>query len=188
MALEVLLLLGFQAIYGYVYQQLAMLIAAVMMGMALGSWLGLRRIRHVDAGTQPVTLQVVATIQVLTALSPLLLYGFFVMCARSSSPSGLLVVGDLLFPIVAMLCGMLGGYQFPLASSLFFANRKHERQNTGTLYAVDLLGACVGAIILSAYFVPVFGFLKTAALIFVLNLATALLAFTAAWQGTKRPA
>src|SRR5208283_1072255 len=30
MALEVLLLLGFQAIYGYVYQQLALLVAAVM--------------------------------------------------------------------------------------------------------------------------------------------------------------
>ena len=44
MALEVLLLLGFQAIYGYVYQQLALLVAAVMMGMALGSWLGLRSV------------------------------------------------------------------------------------------------------------------------------------------------
>ena len=79
-------------------------------------------------------------------------------------------------------------YQFPLASSLFFAGRKDAPQNTGTLYAVDLLGACVGAIVLSAYLVPVFGFLKTATLILVLNLATALLAFTAALREKRHQA
>ncbi len=180
MALEVLLLLGFQAIYGYVYQQLALLVAAVMMGMALGSWLGLRSIGRRDR-VNCVTLRVLAIVQVIAALSPLLLYGFFLMCARTKSQAGLFLIGDVLFPVVALLCGTLGGYQFPLASNLFFAGRKDASpQNTGSLYAADLLGACVGAVILSAYLVPVFGFLKAATLIVVLNLATALLAFMAA--------
>jgi predicted membrane-bound spermidine synthase len=75
---------------------------------------------------------------------------------------------------------MLGGYQFPLASNLFFSDRKDASpQNTGTLYAVDLLGACIGAVVLSACLVPLFGFLKAALLILVLNLATALLTFMA---------
>ncbi|HEY4934846.1 MAG TPA: hypothetical protein VII23_25030 [Terriglobales bacterium] len=187
MALEGLLLLGFQAIYGYVYQQLALLIAAVMMGMALGSWLGLRRIEVNGSRTKPVTFPILAAIQVLAALSPLLLYGFFVLCAPISSHAGLLVVGNILFPAVGLVCGMLGGYQFPLASSLFFSGKKNAPQNAGSLYAVDLLGACAGAIILSAYLVPVFGFQKTAMLIFVLNLATALLAFTAASLVEKPP-
>ena len=43
-------------------------------------------------------------------------------------------------------------------------------------------------LILSAYLVPVFGFLKTAMLILVLNLATALLAFTAALREKRLPA
>lgn len=180
MALEVLLLLGFQAIYGYVYRQLAVLIAAVMMGMALGSWLGLRRFGRDDGEARLSTLRALGAIQVLAALSPLLLYCFFLLCQRSNSPTGLLIIADVLFPIAGLLSGMLGGYQFPLASSLFFAGSKGPLRNTGTLYAVDLLGACVGAIILSAYFIPVFGFLKTATLILVLNLAPALLAFTAA--------
>ena len=138
--------------------------------------------------SNPPRFRVMATVQVLAALSPLLLYGFFAMCARSKNPAGLLIVGEILFPIVALLCGMLGGFQFPLASSLFFAGRRHSPQNPGTLYAVDLLGACLGAIVLSAYLIPVFGFLKTAALIFVLNLATALLAFAAASWQKMRPA
>ena len=41
--LEILLLLAFQAIYGCVYQQLAMVIGAFMAGMAAGSWLALCR-------------------------------------------------------------------------------------------------------------------------------------------------
>ncbi|MDR3748683.1 MAG: hypothetical protein P4M04_11085, partial [Acidobacteriota bacterium] len=180
MALEVLLLLGFQAIYGYVYQQLALLVAAVMMGMALGSWLGLRIIGQRDGGNY-TNLCVLAMVQVIAALSPLLLYGFFLICARSNSQAALFLVGEVLFPVAGLLCGMLGGYQFPLASDLFFAGRRDaSRENTGSLYAVDLLGACIGAVILSAYLVPLFGFLKAAMLILVLNLATALLAFMVA--------
>lgn len=187
MALEVLLLLGFQAIYGYVYQQLALLVAAMMMGMALGSWLGLRSIGQRDE-VNCNKLQVLATVQVIAALSPVLLYGFFLICARSHSRTGLLLVGEILFPGVAVLCGMLGGYQFPLASNLFFAGRKDAPvENTGSLYAVDLLGACAGAVTLSAYVVPVFGFLKAATLILVLNLATALLAFMAASRERTLP-
>jgi len=187
MALEVLLLLGFQAIYGYVYQQLALLVAAVMMGMALGSWLGLRSVGQRDE-VNNVTLRVLATVQVIAALSPLLLYGFFLICARSNSPAGLFLVGEVLFPLVALLCGMLGGYQFPLASNLFFAGRTDASlENTGSLYAVDLLGACIGAVILSAYLIPVFGFLKAAMLILVLNLATALLAFMVASREKMLP-
>ena len=40
MALQIFLLLGFQAIYGYVYTELAILIGLFMAGIALGSWLG----------------------------------------------------------------------------------------------------------------------------------------------------
>src|ERR1035441_10984877 len=101
MALEVLLLLGFQAIYGYVYQQLALLVAAVMMGMAMGSWLGLRSIGQRD-GVNCNKLRVLAAIQVTAALSPLLLYGVFLVCARTNSPAGLFLGGGGLFPLVAV--------------------------------------------------------------------------------------
>ena len=179
MALEVLLLLGFQAIHGYVYQQLALLVAAVMTGMALGSWLGLRTVAQRD-GINCTKLRVLAIIQVIAALSPLLLYGFFLICARSNSQFRLFLIGEVLFPVVALLCGMLGGYQFPVASKLFFAGRKDASlENTGSLYAVDLLGACIGAVMLSGYLVPLFGFLRAGMLILVLNLAAALLTFMA---------
>ena len=48
MALQIFLLLAFQSVYGYVYHQLAILIAMGMAGIAFGSWLGIRRIRSSD--------------------------------------------------------------------------------------------------------------------------------------------
>jgi spermidine synthase len=151
--LEMLLLLGFQAIYGYVYQELAALIAALMVGMAVGT--GLRPVQATDRSS-------VATLQALAAASGLLLY------------AGFHVNAPFLFPVMAALCGMLGGAQFAAASRIYFGQK--ERENLGALYALDLAGSCVGALVFSAWLIPVFGFLKTAALMAIVNCGPALLA------------
>jgi len=44
------------------------------------------------------------------------------------------------------------------------------------LYAIDLLGGCAGALVLSAYLIPVFGFWRTAWLCAAVNLPVMLLA------------
>jgi predicted membrane-bound spermidine synthase len=46
----------------------------------------------------------------------------------------------------------------------------------GTLYAIDLLGGCLGALVVSSYLIPVFGFWKTAWLSAAINLVASLLA------------
>lgn len=186
MALEVLLLLGFQAIYGYVYQQLAMVIAAFMVGMAAGSWLALGGpAQPMAAGRQGGDTFTLAWLQVLISVSPLLLSAVFAACAGITRPLGLWLVSQVLFPILSVLCGLLGGYQFPIASRVFFGNTGQGSRGAGTLYALDLVGACIGAVGLSAYWVPVFGFLRTAELIAVVNLAPAGLAFLS-MAGAKR--
>ena len=48
MALQIFLLLGFEAVYGYVYHELSILIGLCMGGIALGSWLGMRRVGRSD--------------------------------------------------------------------------------------------------------------------------------------------
>ena len=165
MALQVLLLLGFQAIFGYVYSALAILIGAFMMGLAAGSWWSLR---HPYAPA--ADLRRLGRLQFLAALAPLLLFGIFELCTRIVSGAGAFLSGRVLFPGLALACGTLGGYQFPVASRVFFAGR--EARGPGALYALDLMGACLGALLLSTYLVPVFGFLKTGALIAVVNLCS----------------
>ena len=70
---------------------------------------------------------------------------------------------------------MLGGFQFVLAAGIFLRGRA-ERSGLGALYAIDSLGGCAGALLLSAYLIPVFGFWKTAWLAAAINLAAVLLA------------
>jgi spermidine synthase len=176
-SLEILLLLGFQAIYGYVYYQLAVLIAGFMAGMALGSWWGLRA----ESAPESPRLErremlIVAALQGMAALSPLLLYSALDLLARIHSQIGLRVVTMVVFPTLAVLAGALGGYQFPVASRIFFRSSARRSGSPGSLYGFDLLGSCLGALVLSAYLVPVFGFLRTALLIGVINLAPAVLA------------
>jgi len=189
MGLEVLLLLGFQAIYGYVYHQLAIVIAAFMVGMAAGSWWALRRPSGSSAAaSQRGERLVLAGIQTLVAVSPLLLYVLLAWFSQVRNALGLFVISQVVFPVLAFLSGLLGGYQFPVASRVFFGDRAEESRSPGTLYALDLVGACVGAVALSAYLLPVFGFLRTALLIVVVNLAPAGLAFLSASEEPIHPA
>jgi predicted membrane-bound spermidine synthase len=70
---------------------------------------------------------------------------------------------------------MLGGYQFPTVTEIYL-HRRSGQSRLGMLYAVDLLGGCVGALVVSSYLIPVFGFWKTAWLSAAINLGPALLA------------
>ena len=186
--LEIMLLLGFQAIYGYVYLQLAILIAAFMAGMAAGSGWALHR-RSASGESQSLRLQalILTLVQAVVAISPLLLYALFVWMAQTKTAQGARVVSEVVFPALALLCGLLGGYQFPVASRVFFFSSKQQSSGYGTLYALDLLGACAGAVLLSVYWIPVFGFLRTAWLIAVVNLAAILLAVVSAVAGKAHP-
>jgi len=95
----------------------------------------------------------------------------------------LTLVSQILFPAMAWLAGALGGYEFALATQVFFADAKRPEANMGILYGIDLMGACLGALVLSAFLLPLFGFLKAAMFIAVLNLVAALLAARVAqWE------
>lgn len=173
--LEMLLLLAFQAIYGYVYQQLAIIIAGFMVGMALGSWWAIRGDTGNRAQRAKVDIRKLVVTQFLGALSALLLFALLRALSATLAPSTLFVVSQIGFPVLAIICGLLGGYQFPVASRVFFAGSNSTRNSPGALYACDLAGACLGALLLSSYLIPVFGFQQTAWLMAAVNLAPGLL-------------
>ena len=173
MVLQILLLLAFQSVYGYVYLQLAILIAMCMAGIAFGSWLGIRRIRS----SHRPPYRTIATTQVLLALSSPALIFVVSLLSKISGMTTTWLAAQFVFPSLAALCGMLGGYQFPVATEIYlYSDDSGGRSRLGTLYAVDLLGGCAGALLLSSYLIPVFGFWKTAWLSAAVNLAPALLA------------
>ncbi len=177
MALQIFLLLAFQSVYGYVYQQLAILITMGMAGIAYGSWLGIRRIRSNDSPPY----RTMGTTQFLLALSGPALIFVVSLLSKISGMTATWLAAQFVFPALAALCGMLGGYQFPVATEIYLHDRDNMndlggQSRLGALYAIDLLGGCVGALLLSSYLIPVFGFWKTAWLSAAVTLAPALLA------------
>jgi spermidine synthase len=177
MALQIFLLLAFQSVYGYVYHQLAILIAMGMAGIAFGSWLGIRRIRSSDRPPY----RTIATTQFVLALSGPALIFVVSLLSKISGMATTWLAAQFIFPALAALCGMLGGYQFPIATEIYLYDNDNDndhssRSRLGTLYALDLLGGCAGALLLSGYLIPVFGFWKTAWLSAAVNLAPTLLA------------
>ncbi len=175
MALQIFLLLGFQAVYGYVYTELAILIGLFMAGIALGSWVAKRR--DAPSGWRLMGVQLL-----LTLAAPVLMIAITLISSASSRAATWIAV-QLVFPALAALAGMLGGYQFVIAAGIFMHDRR-RRSGLGLLYAIDLIGGCAGALALSTFLIPVFGFWPTAWLAAAINAAAVLLATRAAFVRT----
>jgi spermidine synthase len=158
LGLQVVLLLGFQASYGFLYQQLGTMTAAFMFGMACGAVLGLRA---------PQLQFMLPVLQLLTCLWLVVVYFGFKVAAGTDWP----LVPYLLFASLSLVTGLLGGWHFVVASSAWLANREGSG-SLGTVYAVDLIGAALGAIVVAAFLLPVFGYTGTAGILAVMNLAT----------------
>jgi len=150
--------------------------------MALGGWWELRSAPSPDRASLRRDLRLLVGLQLLLAASPLLLYGLFIQLGRVSSAGGQRAASEFLFPALALVAGLLGGFQFLLASRAYFGEAAESGRSPGVLYALDLAGACAGALALSILLIPVYGFLRTATLMAVLNLAPVVMVAAAGWE------
>jgi spermidine synthase len=169
MALQILLLLSFQSIFGYVYNELAMTIGMFMAGLALGTWMGIRHTRKPDYGK--VAGRAAVNQLMLAASAPLLLV-LMMQMARDFPGNAALAVTQFVFPIFAGVCAVPGGYQFSL-SAMGYLQGGEQLTRSGSLYAVDLIGGCAGALFLAGILIPVFGFWNVAWLTMMVNAAPA---------------
>ena len=182
LGLEVLLFMGFQALFGYVYQQLAILVGLYMAGLAAGAWWTL------TGFSEKPTLAGLTVLQLLAAITPLALCGVFTELGKVNSAGGQWLASQVLFPALAFAAGLLGGFEFLLASRVYFAGHTKPASSPGILYALDLVGACAGALALSVLLIPIYGFLRTATLMAVVNLVPGALAAAAGRKHRSGPA
>jgi spermidine synthase len=163
-SLEVILLLGFQVLYGHVYQQMAMIVAGYMIGLALGS-----RAANTLKPVRRNPFVFFRNIQLFMALYPLAIAALFRLfqTAGYTLHAGWLSV---IFSLMAMLSGVLGGVQFPLANRLYLLSGHSLNRTAGFLYSFDLLGSSGGAFLTSALLIPIFGIPITLGLLTFANL------------------
>lgn len=164
-SLEVILILGFQVIHGYVYQHLSILVAAYMLGLALGS-----RITISEENISKNSFSIFRLLQLSMAIYPLITYGILLILHGSTSTRLISNVSVWIFPFVVGGAGFIGGCQFPLANHLYLRKSSLKKGSAGLLYGIDLTGSSAGALLTSGFIIPILGIPNTLLLLSFINI------------------
>jgi spermidine synthase len=136
MAFSLMLLLTYQAFFGYIYEMIGLLTASFMIGMALGAQ-AIKDTKH------PLR---------LLKLLELVAISLFI-CAP------LFFRWEMLFHVINFLCGVTGGMQFATANLCL--KGQETTKTAGSLYAADLTGSFLGAFATTLLLMPLWGVQKT---------------------------
>jgi len=153
MVLQMVLLLAFQILEGFLYRQLALIIAVFMGGMSLGTGIFAMLSGRI---TRPwkwfVLVQALLTFFLLGILA---LLHVLHQDLQASPP----VIWPLnaIFPLLAFAAGILGGAHFTLGVRSFSKLSGYSAATGPGLYALDLLGATGAILIASLFVLPLYG-------------------------------
>jgi spermidine synthase len=152
MAMEMLLTLLFQNLFGYVYTRLGLIVAAFMLGAAVGAPCG----RFLACRSRRSAWLTFFSIEALFALLPLAVWA---VAVGSRSGSGGLASSALeLFLYGAVtLTGWMVGVEFPLVNHLYRQTGRDLGSSAAVMDAADHIGAALGALGMGVVLVPVLG-------------------------------
>jgi spermidine synthase len=166
--LEIVLLLGFQMLYGSVYRQVGLVVTVFMAGLASGAWAAARAASRV-APVRGLSLLGFAIAAVAAAV-PLFLRASGALDAAAGSE----FMGQGCILLATFVLAALVGAQFPLAGA---AGVPGARAAPARLFSADLAGAALGALLVSSLLIPLLGVPAVCLLTAVLNAAAAALAW-----------
>ncbi|MBU7018347.1 MAG: fused MFS/spermidine synthase [Theionarchaea archaeon] len=152
-ALEVVLILGFQILYGYVYSWVGILITCFLLGLLLGA-------SYINRALENYSRRSLITLE------------FFIVIFSVAIGVFLPSMIKVTFLLSTIILGLLVGSLFPLASMCYFTD---VPATAASLYSADLLGGCLGALLVSTLLIPLLGVGSVCILVGSLNAASGLL-------------
>jgi spermidine synthase len=173
MIFDLMLIFAFQAIYGYVFSWIGLLVAFFMAGAACGGMLTTRFPVHIT-DCPKLFIKIELAIICWSFGWPFI---FLAVHAYPGSP-GVLFLSKMLFLLISLICGLLVGSQFPLANRIYLESQTSLSRTAGLLYASDLLGGWIGGIAGAVVLLPVLGFAGTGMTVGVLKLTSCILIAT----------
>ena len=158
---EIIVIISFQTLYGYLYQSIALLLTSFMVGLFLGSLRGKRRKKF---DFIPL---------LLIQAGFLLLLLLFQLTLKLYPP-------EAFFFLFLLALGFLGGDLFVVSNHLFLK----EKKDYGLGYGLDLLGSFFGALAASSLLIPLVGLPHLLTYLFLLN-SFCLLFLIGGWKKNK---
>jgi len=143
---EIIVIVSFQILFGYLYRSIALLLTSFMFGLFLGSLRGKKR-KRIEFG------------QLLLIQAGFLLLLLWQQLSLRMNPP------EVLFFLYLLALGFLGGDLFIVSNHLFLK----EKKNYGLGYGLDLLGSFVGALAASSLLIPLVGLPHLLRYLFLLN-------------------
>ena len=156
---QVVVIISFQILYGYVYYKLGVILTSFMVGLTLGGWWATRIL-----GRLKDVFGVFIRTQISICIYPLVLP----LILRADLPVSL-------FPFLPIIAGFIGGFQFPLANKIYLGSEREIGRVAGLTYGMDLLGSCLGALLASAFLIPILGIPQTCVAVAFLNIGSLVL-------------
>jgi spermidine synthase len=159
-ALELVLIIAFQVIYGYTYQMIGIIITFFMCGLWLGSAVLVQKLM--------ITKKTYSIMQYMFGLFSLLIV-LSLIYLRSHAGNTVCVIS--IFIIMVSVLGLMTGSQYSISSKLRVASVSNIAAST---YAADLLGSAIGINLFAVVFIPFFGIIKSTLFIAIINFLTGL--------------
>ena len=161
---QVVTLLSFQILYGYVFYKLSIILTSYMLGLILGGFWITKLMEH-KRGTEKTYFLT----QITIVLYPLVLPLVFLLFAKITGNVAHFIGSNIIFPLLPIIPGLIGGFQFPLANKLFLTGHETKITSAGITYGLDLIGSCLGAIVVSVFLIPIIGIPNTCFEVSILN-------------------
>ena len=170
MSVELVLLVVFQSLYGYVYVRVGIVVGVFMLGLVGGSLL----MRHVVRKRPGLGVRVLrdfdTAIAVFAFMVPTV---FFLLLHLVSCGGGHPWVYEWGIMGLVLLTGLLGGSIFPLAANVMVGEKRHTGRAAGSVDAADHVGACIGALVTGVVLIPAIGITDTCMAVCGLKLLSA---------------
>ena len=162
-AMELIIILAFQVMYGYVYQYIGIIIGVFMAGLAFGALYGVKWFRK--------EIKSFLVIQFLILASACIIPFLFMTVHQTGIPPILLhTIMLVLTFLIASLIGML----FSMGSVIL---RTQIAKRASDLYSYDLYGSALGSLLVTVLLIPMIGFIGTALTVAGVNFIAMLLVF-----------
>ncbi len=167
MLFDIALIFTFQAIYGYVFSWIGLLVSFFMAGAAIGALKItslLPRIKNHAKFFIYIDLSIIG----FSFFLPFI----FLIIKPYLDTTGIFIFLQMLFLLLSFIGGFLVGAQFPLANKLYLKGRQNLSETAGLIYSIDLLGGWFGGIFGGILLLPILGLFGSCVVVVLLKLSS----------------
>ena len=173
---EVLLLLGYQTVCGYIFERVGLIVSAFMVGSLAGAWCLRKRERTYTR------VAVLDGLQAALALAVLASVALPIDCFWGETSAA------LIFAALNAAAGALVGAQFVLGAGLLGRQEgAGAKEVAAHLYSADYLGACLGALVTGVFMVPLVGLKLSCVFIACVKLGSAVFVWRCSFRRPDGP-